>query len=328
MSEPMKSGMFTSSNLLIKFVAAAALVSGAVAYTAYVSLGDGNISSDDINAIFDQALQEDPELVTTLCEENLNESAAVQAFLQNNSDSSITVDNDVLGTVEYRCAEILESTTNTVIPSEAPEVAIEDDTTSTSTTVSSNETTSDEDIDFDEIFYEEYFNVKWMWDVVNWDIATDEIITAYNQEVFPVIYIDEDSKEYQTITKAFQLWNDALLNTNSYITLEKGDPGIPNVQEITIGIVDDIPDERGLFEIRWNDTGQILKASIMIQKDLGEYFLTAVLHEIGNVLGLGDIRTRGDLQSIMEDPYDEIFNDDKLWEFDIKMINQLYGDGY
>ena len=328
MSEPMKSGMFTSSNLLIKFVAAAALVSGAVAFTAYVLIGDGNISSDDINTIFDQALQENPELVTTLCEENLNESAVVQAFLQDNSDSSITVDNDVLGTVEYRCTKILVSTTTTVIPSEAPEVAIEDDTTSTSTTVSSNETTSDEDIDFDEIFYEEYFNVKWMWDVVNWDIATDEIITAYNQEVFPVIYIDEDSKEYQTITKAFQLWNDALLNTNSYITLEKGDPGIPNVQEITIGIVDDIPGERGLFEIRWNDTGQILKASIMIQKDLGEYFLTAVLHEIGNVLGLGDIRTRGDLQSIMEDPYDEIFNDDKLWEFDIKMINQLYGDGY
>ena len=328
MSEPMKSGMFASSNLLVKFVAAAALVSGAVAFTAYVLIGDGNISSDDINTIFDQALQENPELVTTLCEENLNESAVVQAFLQDNSDSSITVDNDVLGTVEYRCTKILVSTTTTVIPSEAPEVAIEDDTTSTSTTVSSNETTSDEDIDFDEIFYEEYFNVRWMWDVVNWDIATDEIITAYNQEVFPVIYIDEDSKEYQTITEAFQLWDDALLATNSYITLEKGDPGIPNVQEITIGIVDDIPDERGLFEIRWNDTGQILKASIMIQKDLGEYFLTAVLHEIGNVLGLGDIRTRGDLQSIMEDPYDEIFNDDKLWEFDIKMINQLYGDGY
>jgi len=127
MSEPMKSSMFTSSNLLIKFVAAAALVSGAVAFTAYVSIGDGNISSDDINTIFDQALQEDPELVTTLCEENLNESAAVQAFLQNNSDSSITVDNDVLGTVGDRCAEILESTTTTVIPSQAPEVGIDED---------------------------------------------------------------------------------------------------------------------------------------------------------------------------------------------------------
>ena len=126
MSEPMKSRMFTSSNLLIKFVVAAALVSG-VAYTVYVSISDRNISSDEINTIFDQALQKDPELVTTFCEENLNESAAVQAFLQNNSDSSITVNNDVLGTVEDRCAEILESTTTTVIPSEAPEVGIDED---------------------------------------------------------------------------------------------------------------------------------------------------------------------------------------------------------
>ena len=119
--------MFTSSNLLIKFVTAAALISGTVAYIAYVSIGDGNISSDDINKIFDQALQDNPELVTTLCEENRNESAEVQAFLENNSDSSITVDNDVLDTVVDRCAEILESTTTTVIPSEAPEVGIDED---------------------------------------------------------------------------------------------------------------------------------------------------------------------------------------------------------
>ena len=125
----MKSSTFTSSNLLIKSVAAAALVSG-VAYTVYVSISDGNISSDEINTIFDQALREDPESVATLCEENLNESAAVEAFLQNNSDSSITVDNDVLGTVVDRCAENLnESATTTVIPSKAPEVAIVDDTT-------------------------------------------------------------------------------------------------------------------------------------------------------------------------------------------------------
>ena len=121
--------MFTSSNLLIKFVTAAALISGTVAYIAYVSIGDGNISSDEINTIFDQALQDNPELVTTLCEENLNEPPVVQAFLQDNSDSSITVDNDVLGAVVYRCTKILVSTTTTVIPSEAPEVAIEDDTT-------------------------------------------------------------------------------------------------------------------------------------------------------------------------------------------------------
>ena len=94
----------------------------------------------------------------------------------------------------------------------------------------------------------------------------------------------------------------------------------------TIGLVNDIQDENGLFEIEWDEGAEIIKASIIIEKDLDEYFLTAVLHEIGNVLGLGDIRTRGDLQSIMEDPYDEIFKDDKLWEFDIKMIKQLYGE--
>ena len=141
MSEPMKSSMFTSSNLLFKFVAAAALISGAVAYTAYVSIGDGNISSDDINKIFDQALQDNPELVTTLCEENRNESAEVQAFLENNSDSSITVDNDVLDTVVDRCTEILVSTTTT------------DDTTPTSTTTTTYEDEGDNE-DYDNEDYD------------------------------------------------------------------------------------------------------------------------------------------------------------------------------
>ena len=313
MSEPMKSSMFTGSNLLIKFVTAAALVSGAVAYTAYFLIGDGNISSDDINKIFDKALEEDREIVTTLCEENLNESAAVEAFLQNNSDSSITVDNDVLDTVEDRCNQLSATT---------PSSSLGATSTSSSTTVSSNETTSDEVIDFDELFYEEYFNVKWYGDIIYWDIATDEIVTPYYQEIFPVIYIDEDSKEYQIITKAFQLWDDAL----DTVSFEKDDSGSPNAQQITIGLVNDLRDENGLFEIEWDENNEIIKASIMIEKDLDEYFLTAVLHEIGNVLGLGDIRTRGDLQSIMEDPYDEIFKDDKLWEFDIKMIKQLYGE--
>ena len=141
MSEPMKSSMFTSSNLLIKFVAAAALISGTVAYIAYDSIGDGNISSDDINKIFDQALQDNPELVTTLCEENQNESAAVQAFLENDSDSSITVDNDVLDTVVDRCTEILVSTTTT------------DDTTPTSTTTTTYEDEGDNE-DYDNENYD------------------------------------------------------------------------------------------------------------------------------------------------------------------------------
>ncbi|MDA0754281.1 MAG: hypothetical protein O3A49_06340 [Candidatus Marinimicrobia bacterium] len=98
---------FLSTSLINKLVAAF-LVSG-VAFTAYFLISDGNVSSDDINKIFDEALQEDAELVTKLCEQNLNETLLTQDFLQNISNSNITVDNDALAQVVKRCEEILGS---------------------------------------------------------------------------------------------------------------------------------------------------------------------------------------------------------------------------
>ncbi len=48
------------------------------------------------------------------------------------------------------------------------------------------------------------------------------------------------------------------------------------------------------------------------------------MHEIGNVLGLGDISPRQDIRSIQEDPFQEDFVGSSLWEFDVRMIKQLY----
>lgn len=127
--------MMNNSSFNISFITklvAAAVVSG-VALTALGLIGDGDISSDDINKIFDEALQENPELVTKLCEENLNETTAAQEFLQNISDSSITVDNDQLATVVKRCDEILSSTITTLTPTTIP---VE---TTTTTTIPSTE---------------------------------------------------------------------------------------------------------------------------------------------------------------------------------------------
>ena len=104
---------FLNTSLINKLVAAF-LVSG-VAFTAYFLISDGNVSSDDINKIFDEALQEDAELVTKLCEQNLNETLVTQDFLQNISNSNITVDNDALAQVVKRCEEILGSSTNEAI---------------------------------------------------------------------------------------------------------------------------------------------------------------------------------------------------------------------
>ena len=109
----MKNKMKNNSNISFKNkLVAGALVSG-VAITAFVLISDGDISSEDINEIFDEALQKNTELVTELCKENLNETTEAQEFLENISDSNITVDNEQLATVVKRCEEILVSTSST-----------------------------------------------------------------------------------------------------------------------------------------------------------------------------------------------------------------------
>ena len=123
----------------INKLVAAALVSG-VAITAFVLISDGDISSDDINEIFDEALEENTELVTKLCKENLNETTEAQEFLENISGSSFTVDNNQLATVIKRCDEILNSTTTTLTSTTIPvettilvETTIPVETTTTTT---------------------------------------------------------------------------------------------------------------------------------------------------------------------------------------------------
>ena len=131
----------------INKLVAAALVSG-VAITAFALISDGDISSDDINEIFDEALEENTELVTKLCKENLNETTEAQEFLDNFGNSGFnlggepgfTVDNNQLATVIKRCDEILNSTTTTLTSTTIPvettilvETTIPVETTTTTT---------------------------------------------------------------------------------------------------------------------------------------------------------------------------------------------------
>ena len=67
--------------------------------------------------------------------------------------------------------------------------------------------------------------------------------------------------------------------------------------------------------------------NIIIEDNLGgATFLTTIMHEIGNVLGLGDISPRQDIRSIQEDPFQEDFVGSSLWEFDVQMIKQIYDE--
>ena len=83
----------------------------------------------------------------------------------------------------------------------------------------------------------------------------------------------------------------------------------------------------GFWESTWNENNEITYATIIIENSLGgTVFLTTILHEIGNVLGLGDISPRQDIRSIQEDPFQENFVGSSLWEFDVQMIKQLYDE--
>ena len=55
-------------------------------------------------------------------------------------------------------------------------------------------------------------------------------------------------------------------------------------------------------------------------------FIHAARHEIGNVLGLGDIRPSTAFFSVMEDPWQPPYGNLHLDDFDYRLIRQLYGE--
>src|SRR5210317_225959 len=127
----MNNSSFNISSMSKMFVGAAVI--SAVTYAFIALISDGDISSDDINAIFDEALQENAETVIELCEENLNETTVAQG-LQIISGLNITVDNNLVAKVKERCGEILSSTTTTTLTQTT--IPVE---TTTTTTIPSTE---------------------------------------------------------------------------------------------------------------------------------------------------------------------------------------------
>ena len=87
------------------------------------------------------------------------------------------------------------------------------------------------------------------------------------------------------------------------------------------------------FKIKKMGSGKVIKRAVIrinkkYLKDINSYkgLLTITLHEIGNVLGLGDIKPSKRLKSILEDPLPVKFDDNELWDFDKQLIKQVYDD--
>lgn len=125
-------------------------------------------------------------------------------------------------------------------------------------------------------------------------------------------------------------WDDAL----STVTLIEVDSSVQ--PDIAIGYVDlkaDLiqPDALG-FWTSWAHAGIRTRAVIKLKSEESawfsekHHFIHTMQHEIGNVLGLGDIAPNRHFASVLEDPWQPPYGKAALGATDIALVKQLYGE--
>ena len=175
---------------------------------------------------------------------------------------------------------------------------------------------------FDDLFVSDFFGLKWTetdQKVIHWRVETNILEVPASQpyliKALPIL--SETKFQYK---EAFKLWDEnlELLSFVETYDIDKTD--------IAIAVVPELPNNA--FGV-WNATFEdklFQKATVQFQEDIIDqpFFFTVLLHEIGNVIGLGDISPRSDIRSVQEDPFPELFTGKALWSDDIAMVDQLY----
>lgn len=179
---------------------------------------------------------------------------------------------------------------------------------------------------FDTLFYTDYYGIRWADTgtirTVTWSTVSDTLNLAHpNGETAAVV---ADPTPYLGIfARAFELWDAAL----DSVTFQMTDTG--NAADVALAItnLDGPGGVDGWWTASWQN-GRFTAATIQFDPfgiSNGD-LLTTALHEIGNILGLGDIRPSNSLRSVMEDPFPESFSGDTLWDDDIEIIRSYYGE--
>ena len=179
--------------------------------------------------------------------------------------------------------------------------------------------------DFRELFYTDYYGVKWSENgkntTIHW-MAISNQMSIPGENYGPVKVIPVSNEVQNLYQDAFELWDDAL----DTVEIEKTET--ESEANISIGIVAELPfGAYGQWNAVWNNN-IFSDATIRIHSDIlsEPHFFTTILHEIGNVLGLGDIKPNSTTRSVQEDPFPEFFNSKALWPDDVAMIKQVYAE--
>jgi len=181
---------------------------------------------------------------------------------------------------------------------------------------------------FTKLFYADYSTGS------HWDNSGGKTAITWSAQT-PIINDEPSNRaftdlELTWIRSAFNSW-DVALNSIEFLEVE------PAAQpQITIGYVDLTPSKIQPnafgFWTAWVTDLKRQKATIKLKSSKAEWFsnsqkfIHTVQHELGNVLGLGDIKPSPKFASVLEDPWQPPYGHSKLGATDIAMIRQLYGE--
>ena len=180
---------------------------------------------------------------------------------------------------------------------------------------------------FQSLFFEEYYGTKWdnrngirniTWSA-NASVIHDESVTrSFTLE------------ELDWIRNAFQSWDDALDSVKFTETPQSAQAEIV-IGYVTLTSAANQPGAIGYWNAWWNDNWRNratikLKVGSTSWFSVKSQFIHAVQHELGNVLGLGDIKPTNEFASTQEDSWQPPYGPVPLNDHDTGMNRQLYGE--
>lgn len=182
--------------------------------------------------------------------------------------------------------------------------------------------------DFKQIFFADYGTGS------KWDNSNENLLITWSARSARIY--DENTvrpftdNEIEWIRTAIRSWDNALATVSFREVNSQDSP------QITIGFVELKPSEVQLnamgFWNTWVESGVRYHATIKLKSSevrwfsIKSQFIQTVQHELGNTLGLGDLRPSTAFVSVLEDPWQPPYGKSNLSSTDVAMIRQLYGE--
>jgi hypothetical protein len=167
--------------------------------------------------------------------------------------------------------------------------------------------------DFSGLFVSDFYNVTWKLDsnnstTISWSIVDSGVLQLFGGEEVEVRRAFSNEETFQ-LERAFAAWSEA---SGDLIQFERSSAG--NDADIALAwtFIDGPGNIGGFWNYAYNNSLGIFDATIRFDFDDPDYFINTALHEIGNILGLGDYAPSADFQSVLEDPFPYVAEVDQL----------------